>query len=169
MRFSLVGGTATSTVSVVDFRAKPPQALKNALGELGYDPAKIDAEFVSSTGEFKIRYTDYSTQTDVDLPDLVVTPVNVKDSSGGAAVVLGPVVTAVPPRVSGAINQNAIPLNIDFRSRSFNNEAFYGTAIADGTFNAATGFCGIGRRRTSGRSQHNSIPEPSMRSDFQSV
>ncbi len=74
----MAGGTATFTVSVADFRSNPPQAFKNALGALGYDPNHIDVTFSGASSEFKIRYTDYSTQTDVDLPDLVITPVKRK-------------------------------------------------------------------------------------------
>ncbi len=36
------------------------------------------------------------------------------------------------------------PLNIDFRSRSFNNQAFFGTEISDGTFSTSTGFVAVG-------------------------
>ncbi len=142
LRFSLVGGTATSTVSVVDFRANPPQALKNALGELGYDPAKIDAAFVSSTvnSRFAIPITALKRTWTCQIGRHS----SQREGFERCCSRFRTCGNGSSTKVSGAINQNAIPLNIDFRSRSFNNEAFYGTAIADGTFNAATGFVGIG-------------------------
>ncbi len=155
LRFSLPGNTTTVTVPFGDFFSNPTGSLTTVLTTLGYQANQFRVTAIPSTDEpgsttltreYLIRYTDLTEFADEDLPNLVVTPVNVRNA-GGTEVPIGQTVAAIPPRIgNNAINPAAIALNIDFRSRTYgNNLPFFGkVGDATGGFDTATGFTGIG-------------------------
>lgn len=155
LKFSIPGKSGTVTVPFGDFFSNPTGSLSTVLTGLGYADGQFRVTAIPSadepgstnlTREYQIRYTDVNAFAGQDLPDLVVTPVNIKNSSG-ATVDVGQKVTAIAPRnTDGSINQAAIPLNIDFRSRTYgNNLPYFGTGgDATGSFSASTGFAAVG-------------------------
>jgi VCBS repeat-containing protein len=147
--FSQENNPTTYTVERSTLVGNPEGEVGNALEAFGYDPSEFDVTLVlptSSTAPFRfqIQYTDFANPNflNVDLPNISVAD-NLTDSGGNAAEGDVTSFSVSPVNSDGSINGDAIPFNIDFRNRFFNNQDVYGFN-PEGDFNEAAGYIAVG-------------------------
>ncbi len=140
--FTYPNSTSVVSVPFDDFALNQAGSIQGAIQSLGYSNVSVQALGRSSTDPFRylIRYNDF-TLADQDLPNLIVTP-------RLDLAVTSTVTDEKPRNQDGSINSRAVPLNINFDSRTLPASAgdtffgFAGTQV--GNFSAATGFTDVG-------------------------
>ncbi len=153
--FAFPGSPAPITVAFEDFaesQEAPARVIRETIEQLGFTNVSVTSLPGGPTDpfEFLIRYNDFSL-ADQDIPNLIVTP-NLTNGSGASIAVTATVNDVKPRNLNGTINQQAVPLNMNFFSRTFKvsqqfpfGEPFYGFAGTQvGTFSEATGFIDLG-------------------------
>lgn len=124
--FGQEGSDTTFTVGFTDFLDDDVQAIEDAYAAFGFsDPSvfSISDDFIGDTSSgvgqregYQIRFDNLR---DTDIPDLTVT-VNLNDSSFDPDTFVRSIDPTLP---NGDPNPQAVALSIDFRSRTFNNNA----------------------------------------------
>jgi VCBS repeat-containing protein len=147
--FSQEGNATEFTISRSDLVGNPEGSVGDALEAFGYDASEFNVTLVlptSSTAPFRfqIQYTDFANPNflNVDLPNISVAD-NLTDASGNAAEGDVTSFSVSPVNSDGSINGDAIPFNIDFRNRFFNNQDVYGFN-PEGDFNESAGYIAVG-------------------------
>ncbi|MEX1027024.1 MAG: MBG domain-containing protein [Candidatus Paceibacterota bacterium] len=119
-------GSSTYSSPVASFADDPTGEIANALVALGYSPDQVqvtrlpeELDVTDPPLEFRIRYLG-NELANQDLPDLMV------DASGVTGATVATQVLEIPAlNQDGSVNSDAIPFNIDTRSRTFNNDHYY--------------------------------------------
>lgn len=147
MTIGLEGSTQTVDITLEQLGNNARGAISDALVQLGYNASDFEItqpSFLRGTDSstppfdlgFIIRYTG-SQFGNQDLPDLVVT-----ESFDNEVPIE---FSATPPLLpDGSPNNAAIPLSLDVRSRTLNNNEPFYTTLNRGTFDAVNGFTDIG-------------------------
>lgn len=166
LNFTRTGVAGTPfTVAATDFAAGPIPTLRTAISTLygltssQFTVVSLGSNTVTSTVngapvtrsvvEFRIRFTDFALADD-DIADLAVAG-NLQGAGNQAITIASTNISTEPRLPDGSINPAAIRDNINFQSRTFNNQAFYGLPV--GSFNPANGAVtggGVGPITTSG-------------------
>lgn len=149
IEFEFTGRPGKVIVDFADFAASadaPAQEIQKAIESLGFNDVTVQS--LSGGPEdplnFLIRFNDFAL-ADQDLPNLIVTP--------KLDVAVTTLVNDVKPRLTdGSINNAAVPLNLNFDSRTMRaprdvakGDTFFGFAGTQvGTFEQATGFFDVG-------------------------
>lgn len=149
IEFEFTGRPGKVIVDFNDFAASadaPAQEIQQAIETLGFSDVTVQA--LSGGPEdplnYLIRFNDFAL-ADQDLPNLIVT--------SRLDVAVTTLVRDVKPRLTdGSINNAAVPLNLNFDSRTMRDprdvakgDSFFGFAGTQvGTFEAATGFFDVG-------------------------
>ena len=141
--FSLEGSATTYESQFGAFASDPTAEIDNALMAFGYTSDQYEISTLDFGNEatdplgYEIRYTDFDMFGNVDLPDIMVAD-NLDVNADVTFVEFAPL------NPDGTVNSDAVPFNLDTRSRTFNNNSeFYG-ALNRGAFDPDTGFTGVG-------------------------
>lgn len=144
----------TVSMGVLDFAQRRGAAIRDAIDALGRDDLG-DVTVIRFDGlEYDVRFNDLGV-ANIDLPNLVITPQLV--DGNGDPFEANVDVRDVPPVVNGALNPAAVPLNLNFNSRSISElreelapgttgpTQYFGTVGAPaGSFDAGVGLVGLG-------------------------
>lgn len=141
-------GTTTTPVTLTGLVGNAAATVSDALVELGYraDQFTVNRQTDAAGLAFTIRYTDTALDG-TDLPNLVAIP-NFDNVVVATTVDVAPIINEReknlpenvnnPAVVLGAVNGKALVYNLNFESRTIDNDRLYSTLVF-GTYDAANG------------------------------
>ena len=158
LRFNFAGTPGTTTTRTFsEFFGEnggPINNLGAVLNSLGFQSSQFriseiilpnDPNSNTIDRSYQIRFTDPALANQ-NLADLVVTPIGLVDSVGAPVPITTSNDSIAPRNADNSINQAAVPLNINYDSRTYlGGQQFFATGNdSSGSFNSASGFFAVG-------------------------